>query len=221
MPWYRPLCKRPTFNDDYLHAYNRPGTRLVDTDGKGVEAITETAVIANGTEYPVDCIIYASGFEFAKDPLRALKFEVLGAGGVDLRSHWAQGVRSLHGLHTRGFPNMFTVQLAQGADFAANVPTGWQDAGETIAVIVDHMRQQGLSRVEVEEADELAWSQQIAATPPIPDTRDCTPGLLTFEGGTDPRIALLSGVPEGPRGFFAMMAGWKWSGDFAGLAFEE
>lgn len=221
LPWYRPLCKRPTFNDDYLHAYNRPGTQLVDTDGKGVEAITETAVIANGTEHPVDCIIYASGFEFAKDPLRALKFEVLGVDGVDLRSHWAQGVRSLHGLHTRGFPNMFTVQLAQGADFAANVPTGWQDAGETIALIVDHMLQHGLTRVEVEEADELAWSQQIAATPPMPDTRDCTPGLLTFEGGTDPRIALLSGVPEGPRGFFAMMAGWKWSGDFAGLEFQQ
>ncbi|HEY6510672.1 MAG TPA: NAD(P)/FAD-dependent oxidoreductase, partial [Burkholderiaceae bacterium] len=58
--WYRQLCKRPCFHDEYLQAFNRPNTRLVDTDGRGVERITEHAVVAAGVEHAVDCIIYAS-----------------------------------------------------------------------------------------------------------------------------------------------------------------
>ena len=61
--WYRKLCKRPCFHDEYLQAYNMPGTHLVDTDGEGVERITENGVAVAGTDYRVDCIIYASGFE--------------------------------------------------------------------------------------------------------------------------------------------------------------
>jgi cyclohexanone monooxygenase len=63
-PWYRQFCKRPTFNDEFLPTFNRPNVTLVDvSEAKGVERITKTGVVANGVEYPVDCIIYASGFE--------------------------------------------------------------------------------------------------------------------------------------------------------------
>ncbi|HEX5365110.1 MAG TPA: NAD(P)/FAD-dependent oxidoreductase, partial [Acidimicrobiales bacterium] len=61
--WYRQLCKRPCFHDEYLQSFNEPGAHLVDTDGKGVERITSNAVVVAGKEYEVDCIIYASGFE--------------------------------------------------------------------------------------------------------------------------------------------------------------
>ena len=49
--WYRQLCKRPCFHDEYLQAFNTPGTHLVDTDGKGVERITENGVVVAGKEY--------------------------------------------------------------------------------------------------------------------------------------------------------------------------
>ena len=61
--WYRQLCKRPCFHDEYLQAFNNPNTHLVDTDGKGVGQITETGVVAGDREYELDCIIYGSGFE--------------------------------------------------------------------------------------------------------------------------------------------------------------
>src|ERR1700752_4511540 len=60
--WYRQLCKRPCFHDSSLQAFNTPGTHLVDTDGKGVEKITENDVVDAGKEYALDCIVYASGF---------------------------------------------------------------------------------------------------------------------------------------------------------------
>jgi cyclohexanone monooxygenase len=76
--WYRQLCKRPCFHDEYLDAFNEPGTVLVDTDGKGVERITETGVVAGGREYEVDCIIYASGFEVGTEHTRRAGFDMTG-----------------------------------------------------------------------------------------------------------------------------------------------
>ena len=73
--WYRQLCKRPCFHDEYLQAFNEPGAQLIDTDGKGVERITEKGVVAGGVEYEVDCIIYASGFEVGTEFTRRAGFD--------------------------------------------------------------------------------------------------------------------------------------------------
>jgi cyclohexanone monooxygenase len=62
-PWYNQFCKRPCFHDEYLDAFNRPSVTLVDTQGRGVERITENAIVANGQTYEIDCLIYATGFE--------------------------------------------------------------------------------------------------------------------------------------------------------------
>ena len=83
-PYYRMFCKRPTFNDDYLPTFNRPNVKLVDTDGKGVERITEKGVVVNGVEYEVDCIIFATGFEVGTSYTRRAGFDVVGRGGKAL-----------------------------------------------------------------------------------------------------------------------------------------
>src|SRR3954451_24351930 len=76
--WYRQLCKRPCFHDEYLQSFNVPGTHLVHTDGKGVERITETGVVVAGVEYPVDLIIYASGFEVGTTYTRRAGYDPVG-----------------------------------------------------------------------------------------------------------------------------------------------
>ena len=103
--WYRQLCKRPCFHDEYLQSYNEPGTHLVDTDGKGVERITENAVVVAGVEYEVDCIIYASGFEVGTPQTRRNGYDMTGRDGVKLSEYWADGMRTLHGMQVHGFPN--------------------------------------------------------------------------------------------------------------------
>src|SRR5690606_660609 len=97
--WYRQLCKRPCFHDEYLQSYNRPNTHLVDTDGKGVERITERGVVVAGVEYEVDCIIYASGFEVGTDYTARTGFDAVGRGGLKLSEAWAEGMRTFHGMH--------------------------------------------------------------------------------------------------------------------------
>src|SRR5262245_35360240 len=114
--WYRQLCKRPCFHDEYLQAYNESGTHLVDTDGKGVDGITERGVVVAGVEYEVDCIIYASGFEVGTPHTRRTGFDMIGRDGVKLSEYWADGMRTKHGIHVHGFPNAFLVQFTQGAN---------------------------------------------------------------------------------------------------------
>src|SRR5204862_3709354 len=130
--WYRQLCKRPCFHDEYLQAFNQPNTHLVDTDGKGVERITPAGVVAAGVDYPVDCIIYASGFEVGTPFTRRAGFDMTGRDGVRLSEYWADGMKTKHGTHVHGFPNAFIVQVSQGANLISNVPHNFTEAGVTI-----------------------------------------------------------------------------------------
>ena len=120
-PYYRQFCKRPCFHDDYLATFNRPNVRLVDTQGRGVERITERGIVVDGTEYELDCIIYATGFEVGTDYTRRSGYELVGRDGITLTQKWANGASTLHGLHSRGFPNCFIFSLTQSG-FTVNFP---------------------------------------------------------------------------------------------------
>ncbi|MEV4219079.1 NAD(P)/FAD-dependent oxidoreductase [Nonomuraea sp. NPDC049725] len=220
--WYRQLCKRPCFHDEYLQAYNEPGTHLVDTDGKGVERITETGVVANGREYEVDCVIYASGFEVGTEFSRRAGYDLTGRDGVRLSEHWADGMRTLHGIHVHGFPNAFIVQPTQGANLISNIPHNLTEAGRTIATIVKHALDHGHTQVEATAEAEDAWVELLlSGAGSLLGSPDCTPGYYNNEG-VDPGRAgrLMVGHPQGAVAYFRFIDEWRSSGDFDGLAFR-
>ena len=134
-PWYNQFCKRPCFHDEYLDAFNRPNVQLIDTQGRGVEAITEHGVVANGREYEIDCLIYATGFEVGTSYTRRAGYEVVGRGGVTLTQKWADGVSTLHGMHSRGFPNLFLISNSQSG-FTVNFPHMINEQSRHLAYIV-------------------------------------------------------------------------------------
>ena len=220
--WYRQLCKRPCFHDAYLQAFNEPSTRLIDTDGKGVERITETSVVVAGVEHPVDCIIYASGFEVGTDYTRRTGFDLTGVGGLKLSEAWSDGMRSLHGLHVRGFPNAFFVQPTQGANLISNVPHNLTDSGRTIATIVAEAKRRGATRVEVTQEAQDAWVALLLTGPGrmLMGSADCTPGYYNNEGQPlGPGAKYNVGYPAGASAFFRYIDGWRKSGKFEGLEF--
>jgi cation diffusion facilitator CzcD-associated flavoprotein CzcO len=220
--WYGQLCKRPCFHDEYLQAYNVPGTHLVDTDGKGVEKITETGVVARGREYPLDCIIFASGFEVGTSYTRRAGYEVTGRDGRRLSEYWAHGMRTLHGVHVNGFPNAFIMQPTQGANLVSNVPHNLVDAARTIAVTIRHALERGYREVEVAEEAEEAWIQLLLSGPGrIRGGPDCTPGYYNNEGrdgGLEARLRV--GYPAGAAAYFGYIKKWRESGTFEGLQFR-
>ena len=220
--WYRQLCKRPCFHDEYLQAFNHPGTRLVDTDGKGVERVTEAGVVAVGREYPVDCIIYASGFEVGSAYHERAGYDMAGRDGLRLSAFWADGMRTLHGIHVRGFPNAFIMQPAQGANLISNVPHNLTEAAVTIAAIVRHAAASGAREVEATREAHQAWIELLLTAPPrLIGSPDCTPGYYNNEGqAPTPASRLNVGYPAGPSAYFRYLDGWRKSGEFAGLAFK-
>jgi cation diffusion facilitator CzcD-associated flavoprotein CzcO len=113
-PWYRQFCKRPCFHDEYLQTYNEPSTRLVDTDGRGVERIDATGAWSRGDHYKLDCLVFASGFEVGTDHARRTGFHVIGRGGLALAERWAGGMQSLHGYMSAAFPTSFSSGRAKG-----------------------------------------------------------------------------------------------------------
>ena len=120
-PYYRQFCKRPCFNDEYLEAFNRPNVELVDTEGKGIDRITEKGVVANGVEYELDCLVFATGFEVGTEYTRRSGYDLIGREGLSLSKKWSEGVSTLHGMHTRGFPNCFIISQAQSG-FTVSFP---------------------------------------------------------------------------------------------------
>src|ERR1700733_13436235 len=79
--WYRQFCKRPCFHDEYLATFNRDNVTLVDTNGKGVQRITERGVVVEGREYALDCLIFATGFEVGTEYTRRAGCEIYGRDG--------------------------------------------------------------------------------------------------------------------------------------------
>jgi len=218
--WYRQLCKRPCFHDEFLNAFNVPTVHLVDTDGRGVERITPTGVVAAGVEYPVDCIIYASGFEVGTPPIRRYGFDLTGRDGVRLSEYWSAGMRSMHGVHVHGFPNAFQVQLFQGGSFVANVPHNLSDAARSVAAVVRHATEHGYREVEVSRAAEDAWMQQLVANPVMTSfLANCTPGYYNNEGQASG--PLFGGYQHGAPAYFRYIEEWRNSGEFAGLEFRR
>jgi cation diffusion facilitator CzcD-associated flavoprotein CzcO len=218
--WYRQLCKRPCFHDEYLHAFNNPNTHLVDTDGKGVERLTPAGVVVAGREYPLDCLIYASGFEVGTAYARRAGFEVTGLGGRTLSQHWADGMRSLHGIHVRSFPNVLFVQPTQGANLISNVPHNFVDSARTITKVVRHALDNGFAEVEPSGDAEDSWVKLLLSGPgSIVGGGDCTPGYYNNEG-QDPGIFIGHGYPYGPNAYFAYIDKWRKTGTFEGLEFR-
>jgi cation diffusion facilitator CzcD-associated flavoprotein CzcO len=220
--WYRQLCKRPCFHDEYLLAYNRPNAHLVDTDGKGVERITETGVVVAGVEYEVDCIIYASGFEVGTEFTRRAGFDLTGRDGLRLSEYWGEGMRTLHGIHVHGFPNVFIVQPTQGANLISNVPHNLTESGRTIATIVRHALDHGHREVEVTKEAEDAWIDLLLSGPgSMIGSPDCTPGYYNNEGqDAGPARQLFVGYPLGAMAYFRYIDEWRSSGRFDGLEFR-
>lgn len=222
-PWYRQLCKRPCFHDEYLQTFNRPTVHLVDTDGRGVTAVDATGVWVGERHIDLDCIVLASGFEVSTDLTRRSGFDIAGRDGVTLGEYWASGMRSLLGTHVHGFPNLFVLGFAQAANLISNVPHNYVEAADAIAAVVAHGLDIGAGEIEATGQAEAEWLTRIQPRQgSVIGSPDCTPGYYNNEGKPLGEDQQLNGAAftEGPVAYFEYLEGWRTAGDFAGLEFR-
>jgi cyclohexanone monooxygenase len=210
-PWYRQFCKRPTFNDEYLPAFNRPNVTLVDTKGRGVDRITEKGLVFDGVGYEVDCIIFATGFEVGTAYTRRAAFEVYGRGGKSLTEYWAHGMRTLHGFYSSGFPNCFHMGVTQNA-LTANFPHMLEEQSRHITEVIQHAKQNEARALEPTPEAEAEWVETIKQK--AMNNRDfleaCTPGYYNNEGKLGEGAGLAGGLyGGGPIEFHELIKQWR------------
>ncbi len=220
-PWYRQFCKRPCFHDDYLATFNRPNVHLIDTEGRGVERITPTGIVANGTEYEIDCLIYATGFEVGTEYTRRAGYEVYGRDGVSLTEKWADGARTLHGFHTTGFPNCFIVSNIQSG-FTVNFPHMLNEQSKHIAYILSEVAKRRISTIEATLEAEDDWVRTIINLSQFNQRflESCTPGYYNNEGKPADRAVQNGSYGAGPVAFVGVLEKWRAEGSLSGLALD-
>jgi cyclohexanone monooxygenase len=217
-PWYRQFCKRPCFHDEYLQTFNRPNVTLVDTRGRGVDRVTPKGVVAGGVEYAIDCLIYATGFEVGTDYTRRAGCEIFGRDGQTLSEKWANGLRTLHGMHARGFPNCFILGPQQ-AGFTVNFPHLLEQESLHVAYMVRQALDRGLRTLEVSAAAEAEWVDTVLRLAGFGRQflEQCTPGYYNNEGKLSELAAQNGFFGGGSEAFFKILRDWRAAGELAGL----
>lgn len=220
--WYRQLCKRPCFHDEYLPTFNQSNVHLIDTLGKGVQRIDANGIWVNDTHYDLDCLIYASGFFFQSNYTKQCSFEIIGRESLTLAQKWANGMESYQGMHVHGFPNMFIIGVVQGANLRTNVTSNYTEATPAIRAILKHAKAVGAREVEASSQAEKAWVKIIEESNANLADSECTPGFYNSEGQPIGRYEKLhfGGFPAGPSAFFDYMDKWLAEGHFVGLEFR-
>lgn len=217
-PYYRQFCKRPCFHDEYLQTFTRPNVTLVDTAGQGVDCITERGVVANGVEFELDCIIYATGFEVGTEYSRRAGYEIIGRDGITLTEKWADGASTFHGFHTRGFPNCFIISNLQSG-FTVNFPHMLSEQATHLGYILSHAEKNGITRIETTKKAEDEWVQKIISLSQmnVKFLESCTPGYYNNEGRPSDRAIQNGSFGGGSVAFIQLLEKWRADKSFAGL----
>ena len=216
-PYYNQFCKRPCFHDEYLQTFNLPNVELIDTDGKGLNEISEKGVVFEGKEYEVDCIIFATGFEVGTDYSRRAGYQIYGVDGLSVSNKWQKGLSTFHGMHSKGFPNCFFFGPAQSG-FTATYTYSLDEQSIHLAYILKSAKDRGASRIEASQKAEDDWVKTIIEKARI--TADfqekCTPGYYNNEGKVN-QNPQNNTYGAGPIEFFALMKKWRSKGTLEGL----
>jgi cyclohexanone monooxygenase len=173
-------------------------------------------------EYEVDCIIYATGFEISSDFRRRLGIEVNGRDGLSLFDHWADGLQTLHGFTTRGFPNWFYIGVSQNA-FSVNMTSMFDDQARHVAYMIAETRRRGATTIEPTEEAVDDWIGIINGfhVGGLSFLESCTPGYYNNEGSPKAGSAFFGAYTPGINAFNQLLEGYRERGDMAGLELDR
>jgi len=193
-PYYPYGCKRPTFHDEYLPTFNLPHVTLVDTAPLGVSTINARGVVHDGIEYPLDVLIYATGFQW----MATSTFNMItGRDGKTLRQKWKdEGVRTFLGLHSHGFPNLFIMSGPQGGGGQFNFTLGIEAHTDYVIWMLKTLRDSNTRVVDIRKELEIEYAAHCRevdiATIAL---RDCL-SYYNGDGGAEPGSLAYYGGPQ-------------------------
>ena len=216
-PWYGKHCKRVCFHDEYLPAFNQPNVHLVDTDGRGVEQITPAGVVVDGTEHPLDLLVFASGFEVTTDQDQRLGFDPQGRDGVRLSERWHDGAHSLHGILSAELPNLMMISIVQ-AGFGTNFLHFLSESAKHVAWLIATCEEEGIATIEATPEAEEEWLAVLTdvARGIAGYSATCTPGYYNSELGMNPKAMRNLVYTASLLDYVQHLERWRDAGDMPG-----
>lgn len=217
-PYYNLLCKRLGFSDTYLQTFNKPNVSLVDTSGKGIECIDETGVVVGGKHYELDCLVFATGFEWLTEHKQGSGFDIIGRDATPQSKAWENGVHSLYGIHSRNFPNRFILSNSQQAH-TANFAHMLEVSCHHVAGLIKYCLERGVRTVEPSDAAESEWVAKVVEMYQSRQSfyESCTPGYYNNEGEFSLKNARNAGYSGSFLEFAKMLEDQRNTGNYSGL----
>lgn len=223
-PYYAYFCTRPVFHDEYLETFNRADTTLVDIGGRGIEHISESGVVVGGEEYPLDCIVFATGFEYGTPYTQKTGFDIVGRDGVSISQKYAERFATLHGLVSRGFPNLFMIPGGNmQSAVTLNVLYTLDENAVHAAYVASRTRECGARFFDVDAAAEDKWVAECVAhaRDNVEFLETCTPNRFNAEGDMTRRSLSTANHPLPVLEFFDFLQEWRDEGSMEGLRLDE
>ena len=151
--------KRLCLDTEYYETYNLPHVTLVDIAERPIARITTDGPVVGDTEYAVDSIVFATGFDAMTGAL--LRIDIRGKGWLTLQEKWEAGPRTYLGLGIAGFPNLFTITGPGSPSVLVNVIIAIEQHADWIMDCIDHLRANGMTVIEAEESAEDRWVEHV------------------------------------------------------------
>jgi cation diffusion facilitator CzcD-associated flavoprotein CzcO len=152
------MSRRPIVDTHYFETYNRDDVDLVDVRPAPIVEITPTGVRTTEAEYPLDVLVFATGFDAVTGPFFGI--DIQGRDGATLTHNWAAGPTGYLGLQTADFPNLFMI-TGPGSTLG-NLPTTIETHVEWISDCIAHLRSEGLRSIEADPRAEKDWTKHVA-----------------------------------------------------------
>jgi len=154
-------CKRMCLDSGYYETFNRSNVDVVDVSRNPIEAFTEDGLRVGDKVHPLDCVIFATGYDAMTGAMLAI--DIRGRDGQSLRDAWSAGPRTYLGLGTAGFPNLFVIAGPGSPSVLANVIVAIEQHVEWLTGCLEHMRRQGLAAIEATLPAQDAWVDHVNA----------------------------------------------------------
>ncbi|MFM9888787.1 MAG: flavin-containing monooxygenase [Burkholderiales bacterium] len=152
-------AKRPPIDTNYFETFNRDNVSLVNLRADPIERITRTGIKTRSAEYPLDVIVFATGFDAMTGPL--LKLDIRGRDGASLRDVWRAGPTTYLGLAVAGFPNLFTITGPGSPSVLCNMPVAIEQHVEWITECIAYLRRSGIERFEAQPEAARKWGEHV------------------------------------------------------------
>ncbi|HVY86169.1 MAG TPA: NAD(P)/FAD-dependent oxidoreductase [Caulobacterales bacterium] len=153
--------RRLVLDTGYYDTFNRDNVTLVSIASDPIEQITPSGIqLRSGATYEADLIVFALGFHAFRGAMERIDFR--NAGGATVGDAWRRGPRTMLGLMTAGFPNLFHLTGPGSPSVLANMALMNEQHVDFVAALIAHMREGGFATVDPEPAAQDAWTAEVA-----------------------------------------------------------